>query len=208
MKIKLTPSRIGRLRPKVREFTVWDSMTPHLGIRVMPTGAMRYIHLAQVDGRLRKSTIGDAERMPLEEARDASRKLDERPTEKTCSEPCQTLGEWVEWTWWPQATAHLKSNTKRGYRYMLDRQLLPAFGGKQLDGITRTAILTWYERYSRRSPGAANKALELLSSIFSRAKRGGVIGKNPARNIRELSNPRKDMQHSPFAEASGMVWTC
>ena len=190
MKAKLTTSRIGRLRPKSGEYTVWDSITPHLGVRVTPTGTMRFIHTAQVDGKLKKTTIGDAGLMPLDEARTIARDLDAGGGKAQDRKPCPTLREWVD-VWWSRTSTDIKPATRKGYRFMLDRKLLPAFGGKPLDGIDRAGILAWYERYSRTSPGSANYALELLSSILKYAVRMEVIPSNPASRIQRNPKGRK-----------------
>ena len=182
MKTKLTASRIGRLRPKTSEYTVWDSITPHFGIRVMPTGAMRFIHVAPTDGRLRKTTIGDAARMPLDEARAAVRDLDAGEVMEQVAPICPTFAEWAQ-IWSVQAYARIKPETKRGYAHRLTRQLIPTFGPKRLDAINRTAILAWFEPYSRKAPGNANYALSLLGTILNHAKRANIIQFNPVSYI-------------------------
>ena len=187
MKINLTPSRIGRLRPRKNEFTMWDSTTPHFGIRVAPTGAMRFIHMAKVDGKLRKTTIGDATRMPLDQARAAARDIDAGAVEEV--KPCPTFREWVEGVWRPQASPRLKPSTRKSYGHALAAQLLPAFGRKRLDAINRDAVLRWFDPYSRRAPGGSNEALSVLGSILGHAARTGVVPSNPVRGIRR--NPER-----------------
>jgi len=61
--------------------------------------------------------------------------------------------------------------------------LLPAFGARHLDRITRGMALGWFESYSRTAPGNANKALALLGQILDHAITCGHIGTNPARGI-------------------------
>ena len=181
-KTKLTPSRIGRLRPKPKEYHVWDSITPHFGVRVMPTGAMRFIHLAPKDGRLTKITIGDVERLSLDEARAIAYGMNVGEKSEETKPICPTFAERVS-LWEAQAYARIKPATKRGYQHYLNRQLLPAFGGKRLDAISRTAILAWFENHSRKAPGNANKALSLLGSILGHAKTEGLIQINPVDGI-------------------------
>ena len=188
MKINLTPSRIKKLRPKPTEFTVWDSATSHFGVRVAPTGAMRFIHLATVDGKLKKRTIGDARTMPLDEARAIARDIDSG--DEYNSKPCPLLREWVD-IWWQQAQTRLKPGTQKTYRYLLDRQLLPALGKERLDAINRSKILSWFERYSRDCPINANHSLSLLSTILNNAKKAEIINKNPARRIQP--NPKRKL---------------
>ena len=51
-----------------------------------------------------------------------------------------TLGEYAE-TWWAERA--LKPTTRAHYRYVLDRDLIPAFGDTELQGITPEAVRTW-----------------------------------------------------------------
>ena len=186
MKINLTPARIKKLRPKPGEYTVWDANTPHLGVRVAPTGSMRFTHLMLVRGKLKRTTIGDPWRMTLDRARSIARDLNEGRGKST--KPCPTFAEWVE-VWWEQTTPSLKPSTRRNYRNTLDRHLMPTFGNRRLDAIGRTAILKWFTRYSRKAPGNANKAIDLLGNILNHAIKAKVAPGNPVRSIRK--NPKR-----------------
>ena len=200
MKINLTPSRIKRLRPGSREFTIWDATTPHFGVRVLPSGAMRFIHIATIKGRLRKTTVGDAARMPVEDARAIARDLEDGAagTDTTCP----TFGEWVG-VWWSHASPHLKPSTRKDYQHLLGKRLLPAFGEKRLDGVGRTEILDWFEPYSQNAPGRANKALKVLGAILNHARRAEVIPNNPVRGIRR--NPGRKMTRFLSVEERGRL---
>ena len=189
MKIKLTPSRIRRLRAKPSEYTVWDAATPHLGIRVAPSGTMRYVHFVNRNGIVKRTTIGDAYCMKLDDARAIAADLSARNPDEDEKPPCPTFAEWVD-VWWPRYTPHIKPRTRTLRQRELDKHLLPRFGRVPLDAITRTAILAWFEPYSRTSPGAANKALILLKMILNRAVLAEIIGKNPAKKI-PLNGGRK-----------------
>jgi hypothetical protein len=102
MKVKLTKTVIGRLRPKKREYTCWDAAVKHFGIRVTPTGEMRYIHFIRKDGRVKKSTLGDVAIVPLKKARTSAEKLNiqfEREgiqVKEAKVKTSPTLTEWVE----------------------------------------------------------------------------------------------------------------
>lgn len=37
-RVRLTDAAIARLRPQDREYTVWDTSAPGLGVRVRPSG--------------------------------------------------------------------------------------------------------------------------------------------------------------------------
>ena len=49
-------------------------------------------------------------------------------------------------------------------RYVLAKQLLPAFGSKPLDRISPAQIRRWFDAYSQTAPGGANHALDLLQT--------------------------------------------
>ena len=67
-----------------------------------------------------------------------------------------------------------------------------------MDEIGRVAILTWFERYSRSSPGGANYALNQLGMILNHAKRAGLIQHNPVSRIPR--NPGRKMTRILSAE--------
>jgi integrase len=189
MKIKLTKTLIKRLRASSSEFTYWDTVTPHFGIRVKPTGEMRYIHLLKQNGRLKKTTIGDIKKMSLDEAREVVKDLNNGEFNLETSQPCPIFGDWTSNVWWPRNTAHLKPSTRDQYRRILDKQLIPALGTKPLDSINRNTILAWYEPYSLTAPIESNNSLKLLSGILSYAVSAGIISGNAARRIRR--NPTR-----------------
>ena len=126
--------------------------------------------------------------MPLEEARAIAREIDSGEESNTA--PCPLFSEWID-IWWVQAQVRLKPSTQRIYQELLNKQLLPALGNIRLDTIDQTTVLPWFERFSRSSPGNANRALSLLSSILNSAKMAGIIPTNPVRRIRR--NPRRIM---------------
>ena len=188
MKTKLTQELIERLRPKHDEYTVWDSSMPHFGLRIRPTGSKRFVHVGMDGGKQRRKTIGDAKKVTVDVARSIARDLNAGVRED--KPPCPTFREWVE-VWRKQSTPRYKRSTLRGYRSVLENQLLPAFGDMPLDDITRPVIERWFANYSRKSPGGANQSLTLLGTILNHAMRAQVCAKNPVRRIR--CNPSRKM---------------
>ena len=205
MRTRLTPSKIDRLRPRSGEYTLWDIVAPRLGVRVKPTGAKRFIHLAEVDGRLRKTTIGEIGLMTLDEARAAALELDSGDRRIEEPEPCPTLAEWVDTAWWPQTSPRWKEITRKGYLKRL-KVIVAEFGSIPLNEIGRTEILVWFERYSRRAPGNANGILTLLSGILNHAVRYEAIASNPASSIqrnlgRKMTRFLDDAERARFLDA-------
>ena len=188
MKAKLTHELVERIRPKSTDYTVWDSATPHFGLRIRPAGSKRFVHVAVNGGKLKKTTIGDAAKMTLDVARGIALDLNAGTVEE--NPPCPAFRDWVD-EWWQQTSPRYKLSTLKGYRSVLARQLLPAFGDMRLDDITRPVIERWFANYSRKSPGGANHSLTLLGTILNHAMRAQVCAKNPVRRIRR--NPSRKM---------------
>ena len=68
-RMRLTDAAIARLRPREREYTVWDSKVPGLGVRVRPSGGRSYVLLRDVGGRSKRVSIGPVSTMTVAEAR-------------------------------------------------------------------------------------------------------------------------------------------
>ena len=57
-KIKLTDTRIGKLKSGNVEYMVWDTRIAGFGVRVRPTGHKSYVYHRHVEGQSRKFTFG------------------------------------------------------------------------------------------------------------------------------------------------------
>ena len=199
MKRRLTPTRIRNLKPATVEYIAWDTDVPHFGVRVRPNGSMRFVHICKVHGRIRKTTLGHVDAMALDDARTEAKRLNNealvanaRPApDPVLSMPCPTFGEFAEKVWLPHSRLHQTKSTVRRDGHALGRHLLPAFGQRPMDKIGRTVILDWFDRYSKRHPGGANRVMDVLSAILNEAVRRGSIPHNPAKRISR--NPKRKM---------------
>lgn len=66
---KLTDAAVARLRPREREYTVWDGRVPSLRVRVRPSGGKSYVLLAETGGRSKLVSVGPVSSWGAEEAR-------------------------------------------------------------------------------------------------------------------------------------------
>ena len=195
---KLTDAGIARLRPGAREYTVWDTQVAGLGVRVRPSGSRTFIYNRRTEGGVHKMSFGPAALSGVAEVR------------RACLETATGAGgadtarlgkaplfrEFVAGQWKAERFERCKPSTRKGYRSMLDRQLLPAFGSRRLDRISRGMALGWFEACSRTAPGSANHALALLRQILNHAVACGHIAANPVRGI--------SPDFSPGVGASGL----
>ena len=72
---RLTDAGIERLRPSRKEYTVWDTQLPGLGVRVRPSGYRSYVWQGHVSGAAVRVTIGSAALGTIDEARRKSLEL-------------------------------------------------------------------------------------------------------------------------------------
>ena len=184
-RIRLTDAAIARLRPREREYTVWDNRVPGLGVRVRPSGGRSYVLLRDVGGRSKRVSIGPVSTMTVAEARWDCLACQANP------EPDSTSGQtraplfrdFVAGEWRKAHFEGYKSSTRRTATRLLERRLLPAFGSKALDRITPARIGRWFDAFSRTAPGNANHALDLVRQIMNFAVARGHVETNPARGV-------------------------
>ena len=190
---RLTDAGIARLRPQVREYTLWDTGVAGLGVRVRPSGSRTFIYHRKTDRGVRKMSFGPAALRKVEEVRRACMEAATATTDAddACHRKAPLFRDFVAGQWKADCFERCKLSTQKGFRSMLNRHLLPAFGDRRLDRITRSMALGWFEVCSRTAPSMANHALALLRQILNHAVACGHIGANPVRGIRR--NPGRKM---------------
>ena len=190
---RLTDAGIARLRPKMREYTLWDTRIAGLGVRVRPSGSRTFIYHRKTDGGVKKMSFGPAALRKVDDVRRACMEVATGATgaEAASRERAPLFRDFVAGQWKLERLERCKPSTQQRVRGTLNCRLLPAFGARRLDRITRSMALRWFETCSRTAPGAANNTLALLRQILNHAVACGHIGANPVRGIRR--NPRRKM---------------
>ena len=191
-RMRLTDRAIARLRPREREYTVWDSHVVGLGVRVRPSGGQSYVLLVDAGGQSRRVSLGPVSLKTVAEVRRECHVRKANPEPEATGAPGRVaplFRDFVEGAWKEAHFDGYKPSTKKGVRSVLNRQLLPAFGSKPLDRITLEQIRRWFDRFSRTAPGNANHALDLLRQIMNFAIARGHLDTNPARDVKR--NPRQ-----------------
>ena len=189
---RLTDASIARLRPREREYTVWDSRAPGLGVRVRPTGGKSYVMLHDTGGCSRRVSLGPVAAMGIARARREclARQAAGAPDgDAAPSRVVPGFREFVEGEWKRTHFERYKPSTRKGVRSLLETRLLPAFGGSPLNRIAPARVRSWFADFSRTAPGNANHALSLLRQIMNFAVARGHIEKNPTQGIRPNRRP-------------------
>ena len=190
--MRLTDGAVARLKPRGREYTVWDRRVAGLGVRVRPTGARTWVMLEETaEGRTKRISLGPVSTTGVAEARrecHARRAVKEPERAVPEKPPAPPFRELVEGEWREAHFERYKPSTRTTARLLLESRILPAFGATPLDGIAPADVGRWFDGYSRTAPGGANRALEILHQILNFAVARGHIETNPARGVKR--NPR------------------
>ena len=195
-RIRLTDVNAGRFRPGAAEYTVRDTKTPGLGVRIKPSGYRAWVYHGNATGSPRRYSLGPVGLKTVEDARLECLELQLR--EQTGAAPDETVKvavpkfrDFVEGEWKTARYDHLKPSTRKSVDSVLKTQLLPNFETLPLGRITRSRVNRWFDQYSRSAPGGANRTLDILSGILNHAIVCGHIAINPTRGVRR--NPGRKM---------------
>ncbi len=191
-RMRLTDAAVERLRPREREFTVWDDRTPGLGVRVRPGGGKSYVWLQRSGGRSKRISLGPVSLRTIAEARRdcLARQLAHEPEKESVPRRRAPLfREFVEGEWRDAHFARYKPSTKKGHRSLLASRLLPEFGSIPLDRITPARVRRWFDAFSRTAPGNANHSLDVLRQIMNFAIARGHADANPTAGIQLNRRP-------------------
>ncbi|MCY3873219.1 MAG: site-specific integrase [Rhodobacteraceae bacterium] len=180
--VRLTEARINTLKPgkSARDFR--DTALKGFGVRIMPSGRKRFFLHTQHEGRRIWKLIGEPGQMALDEARDAARTelTAIRKGQPAAKSPEDTLFEAVAEEVFLRYSRHWKPSTLKVNRGYLRKQILPWFGGRQIEDITRKDVQDWFISL-HATPVAADRSAPVLSVIMTQAE---VYGYRP-----ENSNP-------------------
>ena len=213
--MRLTDAAIVRLRPREREYTVWDTRVAGLGVRVRLSGGASFVLLRKTEGRSRRLSLGSVASAGVDDIRRrchalmAKHESDEMPQS---ANETPLFRDFVAGPWKEAHASSCKASTQKGVRHSLVSQLLPVFGLTPLNRITRGQVLRWFASYSQTAPGGANYALKLLRQILNFAFACGHITANPVRGLnlnrctprtRFLSRAEMHRLHCALDEHSG-----
>ena len=187
-RLNLTDSLIKGLPTKDHDYTIWDRQVGGFGVRIYRSGVKSYHTAIRQRGTFERKTIALTTDMTCEAARKVA--LERLAAATTApSEPVPYLKDFVHDVWIPHHNIRTKPRTQRR-RVDALKHILPAFGDKRVDAITRTDLTYWFDGLSDMPP-TANIALNMVSQIFNYAIKHGVVERNPARDIRRNKEQKR-----------------
>jgi integrase len=192
---------------KDREF-LWDNALAGFGVVAFPSGKKSYLVQFRHAGRSRRSVIGDHGRLTPDEARSAAKRLlgaveqgFDPVAAKRFQRSVPTFSEIASSFLESHVRAKRKPRTGEGYEVLLRLHILPAIGSMRVSDLHRVHVSRLHASVSETAPGAANRAVSLVSAIWNWAARRDQVSfeKNPARGIERNREEGKE-RYLTFAE--------
>lgn len=169
----------------------WDRL-PGFGLRCHASGRQTYVVFTRMRGTVQRITLGSAKMLGYRQAKRAAAilLLDARTggdplAARKQAKAMPTVAEFAERYWRMQAGAW-KPSTLVTHGLYRDKWILPGLGRLFLDQVDEAAVTRWYGNVSKTSPGAANRALDLLRHMLKKAEEWGFRpeASNPCRWVK------------------------
>ena len=194
----LTGRAVDALGNRDRDVIFWDRELPGFGVRVYPSGRKVYVVQSRAGGRPRRVTLGTHGEITATQARlRAARIIDRIKRGEDPALPPPHAGTTVADLAQRYMSAHVAQNcnthTAGIYRGSLDNHILPALGMMPL-GMVESAHVVALHYNLRATPRAANRALAVLSKMFTLAAAWGLVadGTNPCRAVRKYREKKRE----------------
>ena len=176
-----------------------NGWTPGFGCRVTAAGAKAFVLSYRTKARRdRRFTIGGYPTWSLvaarAEAAKLKRKIDlgEDPLgairagreAPTVADLCDRFCE--------EHLPRTRPGTQRDYRWVIEREIIPAIGSVKVADVTFSDIDRLHRRVGRRAPYMANRCLGVLSKMFALAIRWQYRPDNPAKGIERHPEEKRE----------------
>ena len=195
--VDLTASLALRSKPGEKESILFDRAVPGFGLRIHPSGRKVYIIQTRIEGQIRRMVIGKHGEMDFRTARRRARDLlariraGENPAEEARVAARMPTFKVFAQEYVLRCDSCWRPSGRKTVRIYLKARILPAFGRMRLDEIEPEDVGEWFAAASQDKPGAANRELEILRAMMSRAEEWGWL----ERDSNLCLNIRKNARH-------------
>jgi Arm DNA-binding domain/Phage integrase, N-terminal SAM-like domain len=177
---------------------LWDDSIAGFGVAAFPSGRKVYLAQYRQGGRSRRVHIGEHGRLTPDEARSEAKKLlgavesgADPIARRQASRAVPLFRQMADEFMHTHVGAKRKARTLDSYETLLRRHVLPAIGGLKVTDIRRAHVSKMHADLAAH-PGAANRALSVVSAIWNWAAiehEDLALPPNPAKGIKR--NPEE-----------------
>jgi integrase len=209
-KRRLTKTTVAALRvPKEKNAIHWDKDLSGFGLRISPLGTRTYfLQVRTKTGRGIKVTLGRANRITTEQARDSAKKYlaqvdlgrdpaqelkDKRKAERERCQAPDLDALWAAYAKSP-AFAGLRPKSRQAYASWWRLHVGPALGRAKVVELTARDAAGLHERLSAKvGRSTANRCHAVLSAVVAHGVRLGLVGANVCRGaVRANPEPGRE----------------
>ena len=196
--LSLSGRAVDGLAAEGRDRIVWDRDLAGFGVRVYPSGRKVYVVQSRAGGAPRRFTLGTHGELTATQARlRAAQVIDRIKRGEEPAPPPAQAGATIADLAARYLSAHVAQNcnahTAGIYRGSLENHILPALGMMPLAMVETGHVAALHYRL-RETPRAANRALSVLSKMFSLAAAWGLVadGTNPCKGVRKYKEKKRE----------------
>ena len=194
--LTLTGRAVDSLSVDEKDAIFWDRELAGFGVRVYPSGRKVYVVQSRAGGAPRRITLGTHGELTATQARLRAAQVIDRI--KRGEEPLPppagaTVADLAERYLSAHVAQNCNAHTAGIYRGSLENHILPALGMMPLAMVETAHVAALHYRL-RETPRAANRALSVLSKMFSLACAWGQVpdGTNPCRGVRKYKEKKRE----------------
>ncbi len=196
--LTISKRTVDGLSVEGKDAVFWDRDLPGFGVRVYPTGRKIYVVQSRGPGGIRRVSLGRHGELAAERARKQAAtaidriKRDGDPL-PAAPEPVFTVADLARRYMEAHVAVNCNAHTGGIYRGSLDNHILPALGSRPVTAVGRAEAEALHYGL-RETPRAANRALMVLSKMFSLAEGWGLApaGGNPCRFVLRFKEGRRE----------------
>lgn len=197
--ISLTDAKLATLKPPAAgTIEISDSVVPGLRVRLGVSGGRTFIVRKRIGGRVKTVTLGRySPRFSLADARKKARTLlsdieaGGDPSAGPTARRREATGKTVRTMWPDYKAAKADRRSIKEIERIFNRHILPHFGDRIADTITRAEITRFIDEIARTSPVTGRNVLAHLSSFYGWAlPRLDNLPGNPCRDAGRPPAPK------------------
>jgi integrase len=181
----------------------YDMEIKGFGVRVTAAGAKSFILNYRAGGRERRITIGSYPDWPTDKARDEAAALkrrvdlgDDPMAERHVNRAAPTVNELAD-RFEAEHLPKKRASTQDEYSRLLRLHIRPSLGKYRVADLRHADIEALHSRLAAHAPYAANRAIAVVSKMFSLAIKWEMCGDNVARGIERAPEVKRERYLTP-----------